>query len=291
MGDQRRLRRRSSRSPRAPTKASRASSSRRSPARVGGITVSENIGKLGYKGVETVEMSYADHRVPASAPRGRARPWADATSWRARARPHEHRRARRRRRASRLRCRARVRATARHDGQADRQHQAIQIKLADMATKLEAARLLTHSAAEKMRPASAPTSRRAWPSSSRARPRFEVATEAMRIHGGVGYTTDLPIERYYRDAPADDHRRGHQRDPATRHRPRAARPQSHALISRRRGTGARPLRPGTNAPGRDRRADSPSRARGRRRCRPTGLSGRRVRRHGWRPRPTSATSD
>lgn len=30
---------------------------------------------------------------------------------------------------------------------------------------------------------------------------LELATEAMRIHGGVGYTTDLPIERYYRDAP------------------------------------------------------------------------------------------
>ena len=30
---------------------------------------------------------------------------------------------------------------------------------------------------------------------------FEVATEAMRIHGGVGYTTDCPVERYFRDAP------------------------------------------------------------------------------------------
>ena len=30
---------------------------------------------------------------------------------------------------------------------------------------------------------------------------FEIATEAMRIHGGVGYTTDFPVERYYRDAP------------------------------------------------------------------------------------------
>ena len=30
---------------------------------------------------------------------------------------------------------------------------------------------------------------------------LELATEAMRIHGGIGYTTDLPVERYYRDAP------------------------------------------------------------------------------------------
>ena len=30
---------------------------------------------------------------------------------------------------------------------------------------------------------------------------FENATEAMRIHGGYGYTTELPVERFYRDAP------------------------------------------------------------------------------------------
>ncbi len=30
---------------------------------------------------------------------------------------------------------------------------------------------------------------------------FEIATESMRIHGGVGYTTELPVERYFRDAP------------------------------------------------------------------------------------------
>ena len=30
---------------------------------------------------------------------------------------------------------------------------------------------------------------------------FEIATDAMRIHGGVGYTTEVPVERYYRDAP------------------------------------------------------------------------------------------
>ena len=53
---------------RAPTKASARSSSRRSPGpRHGGITVSKNISKLGYKGLETVEMSYADHRMPADA--------------------------------------------------------------------------------------------------------------------------------------------------------------------------------------------------------------------------------
>ena len=58
-------RRGSSRWPRGPTRASRASSSRRSRAELGGITVSKNIGKLGYKGIETVEMVYDGHRVGA----------------------------------------------------------------------------------------------------------------------------------------------------------------------------------------------------------------------------------
>jgi alkylation response protein AidB-like acyl-CoA dehydrogenase len=38
-------------------------------------------------------------------------------------------------------------------------------------------------------------------SPSSATTAFEIATEALRIHGGVGYTTEFPIERYYRDAP------------------------------------------------------------------------------------------
>jgi alkylation response protein AidB-like acyl-CoA dehydrogenase len=80
-------------------------------------------------------------------------------------------------------------------------HQAIQFKLADMGTKLEAARLLTRSAAEKF-----DTGERADVEAGMAKlfaseTAFELATEAMRIHGGYGYTTEFPVERYYRDAP------------------------------------------------------------------------------------------
>ena len=57
---------------------------------------------------------------------------------------------------------------------------------------------------------------------------LELATEAMRIHGGMGYTTELPVERYYRDAPAHGDRRGHERDPAAGHRPRPAGPGQKA---------------------------------------------------------------
>ena len=41
----------------------------------------------------------------------------------------------------------------------------------------------------------------AWPSSMPAEICGEVAMDAMRIHGGAGYTKDFPVERYYRDAP------------------------------------------------------------------------------------------
>jgi alkylation response protein AidB-like acyl-CoA dehydrogenase len=81
------------------------------------------------------------------------------------------------------------------------QHQAIQLKLGDMATRVEAARLLVESAA------------RAYDSGRRcdmeagmaklfaSEAALENATEALRIHGGYGYSKEFPVERYYRDAP------------------------------------------------------------------------------------------
>ena len=81
------------------------------------------------------------------------------------------------------------------------EHQAIQIKLAEMATKLEASRLLTEQAAK------------AYDSGNRSDLQAGMAklfatetalfnsTEAMRIHGGFGYSPEYNIERYYRDAP------------------------------------------------------------------------------------------
>jgi alkylation response protein AidB-like acyl-CoA dehydrogenase len=85
-------------------------------------------------------------------------------------------------------------------GKAICQHQAVQLKLADMATRLTAARLLVGDAAQR------PT-RDAHSAARRAR-RFAVdvavgvTLESMRIHGGYGYTTEFPVERYYRDAAA-----------------------------------------------------------------------------------------
>jgi alkylation response protein AidB-like acyl-CoA dehydrogenase len=81
------------------------------------------------------------------------------------------------------------------------QHQAIQMKLADMATRLEAARLLTRSAAERKQAGERADVEAGMAKLFASETAFEIAIESLRIHGGVGYTTELPVERYYRDAP------------------------------------------------------------------------------------------
>ena len=81
------------------------------------------------------------------------------------------------------------------------EHQAIQLKLAEMGTNIEAARLLTMSAAEKKDAGERVDLTAGMAKLFASEMCGEVAMEAMRIHGGAGYTKDLPIERYYRDAP------------------------------------------------------------------------------------------
>jgi alkylation response protein AidB-like acyl-CoA dehydrogenase len=89
------------------------------------------------------------------------------------------------------------------------QHQAVQLKLADMASGITAARLLTYDAAERSHErldvgAAAMARLHAAAVASRA------TLESMRIHGGYGYVSEFPVERYYRDAarllfvPVDD---------------------------------------------------------------------------------------
>jgi butyryl-CoA dehydrogenase len=167
----------------------------------GGITVSRNIGKLGYKGIETVEMSYAGHRVHAGAllgDPGRGLGYILSAL-----------------EVGRINIAARAVGVARaafdaalhyaqerHTfGKPIAQHQAIQMKLADMATKLEAARLLTRSAAERKQSGERADVEAGMAKLFASETAFELAAESMRIHGGVGYTTELPVERYYRDAP------------------------------------------------------------------------------------------
>ena len=81
------------------------------------------------------------------------------------------------------------------------QHQAIQLKLADMAAKVHASRLMVYDAAGKKDNGQRNDLEAAMAKLFASEVCGEVAMEAMRIHGGVGYTKDLSVERYYRDAP------------------------------------------------------------------------------------------
>jgi len=170
----------------------------------GGVTVSRDIGKLGYKGIETVEMAWSDHRVPADAVLG-----GDAGLGRGQ---HFILSALE---VGRINIAARAVGVARAAfeaaisyaqqretfGKPIAQHQSIQNKLADMGTKLTAARLLTRHAADLKDSGARCDVEAGMAKLFASETAFEVASEAMRVHGGMGYTTELPVERYYRDAP------------------------------------------------------------------------------------------
>ena len=169
--------------------------------RFGGIAVSKNVHKLGYRGVETVEMAYSDHRIPAGnliGEAGRGLPQILGVL-----------------EVGRINIAARAVGVARAAfdaallyatqretfGKVIGEHQAIQLKLADMATKLEAARLLTSNAAERKAKGLRCDVEAGMAKLFASETALELSMEAMRIHGGVGYTTEFPVERLYRDAP------------------------------------------------------------------------------------------
>jgi alkylation response protein AidB-like acyl-CoA dehydrogenase len=82
------------------------------------------------------------------------------------------------------------------------QHQAVQLKLADMATAITAARLLTGRAAERLDADARDDTGAVMARLAAGETAYMVTLEAMRIHGGYGYTSEFPVERYYRDAAA-----------------------------------------------------------------------------------------
>jgi alkylation response protein AidB-like acyl-CoA dehydrogenase len=173
-------------------------------ARSGGITVSRNIGKLGYKGIETVEMTYDGHRVDADCALGGEEGLGRGQHFILSALE-----------VGRINIAARAVGVARAAfeaaiayaqqratfGKPIAEHQAIQMKLADMGTKLHAARLLTEHAAARKEAGERADVEAGMAKLFASEAAFEISTEAMRIHGGMGYTTELPVERYYRDAP------------------------------------------------------------------------------------------
>jgi len=167
-----------------------------------GITVTRKLDKLGYKGIETCEVVYEECAVPtdnliggkegqgfkqvlAGLEVGRINIAARAVG------------------VSRAALAAAIRySQERHTfGKPICEHQAIQLKLADMATKVEAAALLTYSAAEKKDRGERCDLEAGMAKLFASETCQEVSLEAMRVFGGYGYVSEFPIERYYRDAP------------------------------------------------------------------------------------------
>ena len=86
-------------------------------------------------------------------------------------------------------------------GQPIAQHQAIQIKLAEMATRVEAGRLLLEAAAKAYDAGERCDMEAGMAKLYCTEAALENATEAMRIHGAYGYSKEFDVERYFRDAP------------------------------------------------------------------------------------------
>ena len=167
-----------------------------------GFSVGRDIEKLGYKGLETTELIFQDAPVPAANLLG----GSEGQGFRQVMDGLECGRinvAARGVGLSRAAFEDAIRyAQQRHTfGQPIAEHQAIQFKLADMATKIEAARLLTIKAAEKKDLGERTDLEAGMAKLFSTETALEVTLDAMRIHGGYGYTKDLRVERYYRDAP------------------------------------------------------------------------------------------
>jgi alkylation response protein AidB-like acyl-CoA dehydrogenase len=167
-----------------------------------GFIVSRDLPKLGYKGVESCEISFADFRVPAGALLGER----EGDGFAQMMRGLEIGRIQVASRALGV-GQAALEDSLRYAQQREAfgkpiwKHQSIGNYLADMATKLTAARQLVMYAA------------RCYDSGHRAdmeagmaklfasETAMEIALNAVRIHGGYGYSTEFDVERYFRDAP------------------------------------------------------------------------------------------
>ena len=166
-----------------------------------GITVPPAIEKMGYHGVETTELVFEDHRVPAENLLG-----SEGDGFRQVMDGIEVGRVNVAARAVGLATRAfeeAIRyAQQRHAfGKPIAQHQMIQEKLADMGTKLEAARLMLLQAAKKKSAGVRSDLEAGMAKYFCTEACHEIVTEALRVHGGYGYSAEYTIERLYRDAP------------------------------------------------------------------------------------------
>lgn len=167
-----------------------------------GLTVSRDLPKLGYKGVESCELSFDDFRVPAAAVLGGVMGKGFSQMMKGLE-------------TGRIQVAARalgVATAALEDaldyaqqresfGRPIWKHQAVGNYLADMATKLTAARQLTRYAAQRYDSGQRCDMEAGMAKLFASEVAMEIALNAVRIHGGYGYSTEYDVERYFRDAP------------------------------------------------------------------------------------------
>ena len=167
-----------------------------------GFTVSRDLPKLGYKGVESCELSFDDFRVPRTALLGNreGQGFAQMMHGLEIGRIQVAARAVGVGRAA-LEDALRYAQQRESFGQPIWQHQSIGNYLADMATKLTAARQLVLYAARRYEAGQRADMEAGMAKLFASETAMELALNAIRIHGGYGYSTEFDVERYFRDAP------------------------------------------------------------------------------------------
>ena len=167
-----------------------------------GFEVGRDLDKLGYRGLDTVELNFNNYAIPADnligeqegvgfghvmsgLETGRINVAARAVG------------------VAQAAFNAAIRYAQQREsfGKPIAEHQAIQLKLADMATKIQASRLLVYDAAAKKDQGGRIDLESGMAKLFASEVCGEVTMEAMRIHGGYGFIKESPVERYYRDAP------------------------------------------------------------------------------------------
>ncbi|MBE1574078.1 acyl-CoA dehydrogenase family protein [Amycolatopsis roodepoortensis] len=167
-----------------------------------GFEVSRDLPKLGYKGVESCELSFDGFRAPVTALLGgvEGRGFAQMMRGLEIGRIQVACRALGVGRAA-LEDSLRYAQERESFGKPIWQHQSIGNHLADMATKLEAARQLVHHAARRYDSGERADMEAGMAKLFASEAAMEIALDAVRIHGGYGYSTEFDVERYFRDAP------------------------------------------------------------------------------------------
>jgi alkylation response protein AidB-like acyl-CoA dehydrogenase len=167
-----------------------------------GFTVGRDLGKLGYKGPESCEVHFEEARVPAANLLG----GREGEGFKQVVSALEIGRlniAGRSIGIAQAACDAAVRYSRerRAFGQPIGEFQAVQLKLADMATQIQAARLLTWWAAVRKDRGERTDRETAMAKLFASEVALRASLDSIRIHGGYGYSTEFEVERLYRDAP------------------------------------------------------------------------------------------